>query len=249
MHREPGHEPAEYYLTNLLGAESICDFASRVACRRIVFTSSISVYGPTNGATDEDSPLHPVTPYGGSKLGAEKIHRQWRRASGERRLTVIRPGVIYGPNDPGNILRMIHAIRDGYFVLPGPADLVKSYGYVFGLTDAIQASLSWDEPEVTFNYVDHPSEPLRDVIATVKRHFGYRKPTPRVPLRPLVAAAHMVNLATFGNSPVHPVRVKKVATSTWIVPRTLIDRDWKFGYDFARSLVDWQQRTPQDFTS
>lgn len=247
VHREPGHLPHEYYLTNLLGAENICNYAQRVGCGRIMFTSSISVYGPTDGATSEASPLRPVTPYGGSKLGAERVHRQWRQGGAERRLVTVRPGVIYGPGDPGNILRMIRAIKRGYFVLPGPADLVKSYGYVFGITDAMRAALSWPDPEVTFNYVDHPTQPLVDVVGIVKKHFGYRTMTPRIPLAPIVLAARVVNGLTFGNSPVHPVRVKKVATSTHIVPATLIDRGWQFRYDFAGSLVDWQRRAPADF--
>src|SRR5882724_11274223 len=55
VHREPGHLPAEYYETNLQGAEHVCAYAAATGCTRIVFTSSISPYGPTECRKDEAS--------------------------------------------------------------------------------------------------------------------------------------------------------------------------------------------------
>ena len=48
VHREPGHKLHEYFTTNILGAENVCDFAEKVKCNRIIFTSSISPYGIEN---------------------------------------------------------------------------------------------------------------------------------------------------------------------------------------------------------
>ena len=45
VHREPGHEDWEYYQTNLRGADNVCDWAEKVGCNCIIFTSSISPYG------------------------------------------------------------------------------------------------------------------------------------------------------------------------------------------------------------
>ena len=73
VHREPGHEPFEYYDTNLAGAENVCSWATTVNCSRLVFTSSISPYGPSENLKDEDSQPAPDTPYGSSKLAAEYI--------------------------------------------------------------------------------------------------------------------------------------------------------------------------------
>ena len=38
IHREPGHQPYEYYDTNILGAENICELSEKFGCNQIIFT-------------------------------------------------------------------------------------------------------------------------------------------------------------------------------------------------------------------
>ena len=97
VHREPGHEAHEYFDTNLAGARNVCAYAEAVGCENIYFTSSISVYGPTEGPTAEDARICPTTAYWGSKYPAELIHEAWLAGDPGRRLVVCRPGVVYGP--------------------------------------------------------------------------------------------------------------------------------------------------------
>ena len=52
IHREPGHKDFEYFETNILGAENICEFAESVSCKSIIFTSSISPYGISESIKD-----------------------------------------------------------------------------------------------------------------------------------------------------------------------------------------------------
>ena len=59
VHREPGHEDYEYYECNLLGAKNVCDWAERVGCETILFTSSIAPYGPSEEPRDERSLSRP----------------------------------------------------------------------------------------------------------------------------------------------------------------------------------------------
>ena len=80
VHREPGHLPHEYFETNLYGAENVCFWASSVECQRMVFTSSIAPYGPSEELKDEESLPVPDSPYGSSKLAAEKMHIGWQAA-------------------------------------------------------------------------------------------------------------------------------------------------------------------------
>ncbi|MES1994407.1 MAG: NAD(P)-dependent oxidoreductase [Pseudomonadota bacterium] len=247
VHREPGHEAIEYFDTNLVGAREVIAYAEAVGCPNLYFTSSIAVYGPTDGPTDETAPICPVSPYGASKYPAELMHAHWQAAAPGRRLIICRPGVIYGPGDPGNILRMIRAIKRGYFAYPGSPDIHKSYGYIEGLLDSIVFLMDRDDALIRYNYVEDPTEPLGTLVDHVKTHLGSRAPVIPLPLPLLIPAAGLINAALGGNSPIHPMRVRKAARPTHIVPGTLKTLNFRFRFDFRSSLVDWQRQAPQDF--
>jgi len=247
IHREPGHEPYEYYDTNILGAKNVCYYAKKTGCRNIYFASSISVYGPVIKATKETDPLLPTTPYGGSKYGAETIYQIWKQNDKYRRLIISRPGIIYGPGDPGNILRMIKAIQKSYFAYPGSSRIFKSYGYIYGLLDSINFALDSDNDFICYNYVETPTQPLGELVKTIKKHFKVRALVLPIPLMLLLPIAKLIQVLTGSQNPIHPVRVKKAATPTHIVPQTLIDMGFEFRYDFLSSLKHWQNTAPADF--
>ncbi len=247
VHREPGHEPHEYYDTNLHGARNVCAFAVASGCQNLYFTSSIASYGPTTGPTSEASPNYPKTHYGITKHAAELIHEVWLRSVEGRRLIVCRPGVIYGPGDRGNILRMIRAVKKGRFFFPGDAGIRKSYGYIYGLLESIDFMMARAEPHLIYNYVERETEPLRELVRLSGEAVGRKGSVVRLPITALVMAAHVVQKLTGGKSPIHPVRVRKAATPTHIVPQRLIDLGFEFQYDFASSLQHWKKIAPEDF--
>ena len=81
-------QPLAYYRNNLGGLVNTCEAMLAQGCRRIVFSSSATVYGdPQRLPITEDSPLQATNPYGQTKLMGEAILRdlgaadaQWQTA-------------------------------------------------------------------------------------------------------------------------------------------------------------------------
>lgn len=247
VHREPGHKPKEYFVTNILGARNVCDFAEKVGCNNLFFTASISVYGPTAHATDEYKLPMPNTPYGISKLSAEFIHQLWAQKQSKNRLIIVRPGVIYGPGDPGNILRMIKAIKKGYFFMPVKPSIKKSYGYVFGLLESIDFAMAQNDKIFIYNYVEKETESLGTLINIINSTLGYRGRIIRVPIIFLKFIATIIHYVSPNINGIHPERVKKVARPTHIVPKILIEKGFEFKYGFMVSLKHWKRLKSGDF--
>lgn len=247
IHREPGHQFREYFDTNVPGARQVCAYADQIGCKNILFTSSIAVYGEIAAPTDDYARTYPDTGYGISKLCAELIHEAWQSADSGRRLIIVRPGVVYGPGDPGNILRLIRAIQKGIFVMPGDGSVRKSYAYIFGLLESIVFMMARSERYLCYNYVERETEPLSELVSCIAAELHVRRPRLRIPKQVLVTAARMAQFASGGRSPIHPVRVRKAAQSTHIVPAELARLGFDFRYDFRQSLEHWRSIAPEDF--
>jgi len=66
--------PYDYYASNVVGTLNLLETMRRHGVRRLVFSSSASVFGhPVAGMVDEDHPTRPINPYGASKLMVERI--------------------------------------------------------------------------------------------------------------------------------------------------------------------------------
>ena len=77
--------------------------------------------------------------------------------------------------------------------------------------------------------------------------LGVRAVVFPIPLFVLLPAAKIVQALLGAKNPIHPVRVKKAALPTHIVPRALIERGFMFEYDFENSLKHWLNIAPADF--
>jgi GlcNAc-P-P-Und epimerase len=247
--REPGFEPHEYFDINVKGAENVTAWAEAAGFRNLYFTSTMSSYGRMQHPTPETAPQYPETPYGVSKAIAERIHRVWLERGADRRLIICRPGVIFGPGDKENIPRMLKAVGKGYFLFPGDPSIVKGYGYVFGLVESAAFAMAQPGQFIVYNYAEQACLPLRGMVETMHRALGKPgKPVLiRIPMSLLVLAAHGFQiLARLRGrpSPIHPVRVRKVAFPTNLQPRWLIDHGFEFRYPLEKALEHWRTLGP-----
>jgi len=255
VHREPGHRAAEYYETNLQGAEHVCAYAAATGCTRIVFTSSISPYGPTECKKDETSIPAPETPYGASKLVAEKIHLSWQRARTDRKLLMIRPGVVFGPGEGGNVTRLISSLVRGYFLYMGNRTTRKAGGYVKELCWVISFGLEHQnrsgEAITTLNFSMDPPPAIEDFVEVISKIARIRRKPLSVPRALLLGASYPIDAVArlFGiQQPISPVRIQKLFRSTNIEPKRLRELGYVYHYSLQRAFEDWKTDRPEDFT-
>jgi len=255
VHREPGHERIEYFETNILGAHHVTSFADDVGCVNIVFTSSISPYGPSEDEIDESSLTAPETPYGSSKLAAEFIHKIWREKDSRRQLTIVRPGVIFGPGEGGNVSRLVRAIvRFGLFVRIGDRDVRKAGIYVKELCSAIVWLLELgnlnDKKQLTANLTFDPGPTLFEYFEAIKRVTGKSAILLRVPAIFVISVARMVHsvlgFTNFGKA-LDPVRVRKITRSNNVRAKLLVSSGYKYIYSLDTALADWKRDLPSEW--
>jgi GlcNAc-P-P-Und epimerase len=251
IHVTPGHPDWQYFDTNVLGAVEVCRFANATGSVNIVFTSSISVYGPTEDPLNEGASLAPTSAYGRSKAAAERIHTLWQSEdTARRRLTIVRPAVVYGLQERGNFTRLSRLLRKGTFVYPGRTDTIKSCGYVGDLISSIKYMSSRGEGLVTYNFCFEERYTISEICNAFCAVTDYSTPHLKIPIWLLNLAvlpfesAHRIGIATGINRE----RIKKLYFSTNILPKRLVDSGFTFGHDLVSSLREWKQASRvQDF--
>ncbi|QWF71661.1 NAD(P)-dependent oxidoreductase [Methylomonas paludis] len=256
VHREPGHEDFEYYETNLHGAENVCAWAEKVGCKQIVFTSSIAPYGPSELTKDESSVPVPVSAYGGSKLAAEKIHLCWQNGDSEnRRLVIVRPGVVFGPGEGGNVSRLVKAVLHRYFIYMGNRDTRKAGVYVKELCNAIwwvlQRQGTTGERVILFNMTMNPGPSIQDYVETVCKVAGIERWVPSLPYFSLLATAYVIDAFAKPLGITHPfstVRIKKLVNSNIIYPGYLVNNSYPYLYTLETAFADWKQSYPEEWS-
>jgi nucleoside-diphosphate-sugar epimerase len=247
IHTTPGHPNHEYYETNISGALEVCKYAERANIKDIVFTSSISVYGPGEDQKTEDSLLKPVSAYGYSKMLAEKIHRDWFNRVDGSGLVIVRPAVVFGPREGGNFTRLATLLQKGFFIYPGRKDTVKACIYVDDLLEAIEFAVGHPDPIIIFNGAYHHGYTLEDIIVTFKNNHFNKVRTFMVPRPIVISIAKILQIFNVFNIGIHPDRVMKLVQSTDVYPKWLVTNKKIFNDGIQDALKRWSEATDAKF--
>jgi nucleoside-diphosphate-sugar epimerase len=169
-----------YYHTNVEGTRVLCEGLSKFNIRSLVFTSSVAVYGFNMRDLGEDSPREPKNHYGVSKSRGEDLVEAWRRADPGRLAMVMRPCVVFGPGNRGNVYTLLRQILSHRFVMIGDGRNRKSMAYVENVVEAL-VYLSQLQQSVLVNYADKPDFNMADLLAAVRGITGTSIPRLRLP--------------------------------------------------------------------
>ncbi len=239
VHRTPGHEDIEYFETNIRGAEHVCAFAEKYGIRNMVFTSSIAPYGASEQLKEETTLPTPNTAYGISKLVAEKIHLAWQKGAADRKLTIVRPGVVFGKGENGNFSRLYWGIRKHTFAYPGRKDTIKACVYVKELVRFILWNVEErNTPYDIFNCTFEPAYTIEQIVKTMKKVTGLTQAVPYIPnaiIMPAAVCAQMIG-SPMG---ICPARVKKLQISTNICGKKMKDSGFQMKWSFEEAIADW----------
>ena len=207
-----------YFDTNVNGTKVLIENAKELNIERFINYSSVSVYGEYDFACKEDeTPFAPVNAYGKSKLEAEKLFEGWIEQNNEVSVIHLRPSVVFGENNYGNIYRLVNQIASGLYFNIKRGNALKSISYVENLVEATVYLMDGMKVGIeAYNYADEPHMNAIEISNVIAKALGKNNPitipywmayTMALPFDALIAL-------TKRNLPVSTMRVKKYCTQT-----------------------------------
>lgn len=162
-----------YDAVNVVGARNLCEIANEMAVNKIIFTSSVAVYGFAPLGTNESGAIAPFNDYGRTKWEAEKVYKQWQSEDPQiRTLVIIRPTVVFGERNRGNVFNLLRQIASGKFVMVGSGLNRKSMAYVENVAAFLEYSLDFKPGVYVYNYIDKPDFTMNALVAHVNKLLG-----------------------------------------------------------------------------
>ena len=217
VHRDDVRDKNEYQRTNVDGAENVALVCEEKGIKKIVFTSTVAVYGFAEPGTDESGAINPFNEYGRTKFEAEEKLRKWH-SKGDNSLIIVRPTVIFGEGNRGNVFNLLNQIASGKFLMVGKGENKKSMAYIGNIVAFLETCVASEQKYGIYNYVDTPDLTMNELVAQVRAKLkGKDGVGPRLPYwlgLILGYTADLVAKLSGKNFPVSSIRVKKFASST-----------------------------------
>jgi nucleoside-diphosphate-sugar epimerase len=211
---------SNFHDANVNGTKNIIEFAENNNINKIIFYSSVAVYGYVTKETDENTPPNPNIYYGKSKLEAEHLLIDWANKSKNRKLIIIRPTVVYGPNNFGNVFNLIRQIKSGFAPIIGKGNNVKSIAYVENLVLAtLEISKQIKDRVKIYNYVDYPQYTTKELSKLIANKLN-KKSVFRIPYKLALFLAIPFDIISYilgKDLPISRMRIKKFCSPTYFL--------------------------------
>lgn len=237
-----GHE-REYTAVNVEGTRHVLDAAVDAGVTRLVFASSVKVFGEeTQECMGETCSPDPQTPYGWSKWKAEQLVSEYSNR-GDVTAVSLRLPMVYGQTKKGNLFRMIEAIDVGYFPPLPPLPAVRSLLHVGNCVQAVQRCLQVPRfDRAAYIVADADPYSVTDLYDQIRVGLGKGLPRWRIPLWALKGGARCGDVfqAVSGQrAPLTTEHLTKLIGSAWYSPAAFMR---ECGY---RPLYSFEKTVPE----
>lgn len=218
VHRDDVRDITEYQRTNVGGAENISKVCAEKGIKKIIFTSTVAVYGFAEPGTNEAGAINPFNEYGRTKFAAEEKLRFWQNMQPDNSLIIVRPTVIFGEGNRGNVFNLIKQIASGKFCMIGRGNNKKSMAYIGNVVAFLETCMATDQKYGVYNYVDTPDLTMNELVSLVRANLKNKIGVGlRIPYWLGLVLGHIADVLSRlsgKNLPVSAIRIKKFASTT-----------------------------------
>lgn len=218
-HRDDVTPTSLYYDVNVQGTKNVLNAMDKHGVKHLIFTSSVAIYGLNKENPNESHPEDPFNHYGKSKWQAECVIKDWYEKNPEgKSVTIIRPTVIFGERNRGNVYNLLKQIASKRFVMIGSGNNKKSMAYVGNVVAFIKNRIEQKAEEYqVYNYVDKPDFNMKELVSVIEDKMNIQLPKARVPYGLGVIGGYIFDLLSLISGKklsVSSVRIKKFCATT-----------------------------------
>lgn len=218
-HRDDVFPTSLYYDVNVQGTINVLEKMDDFGIKNLIFTSSVAIYGLDKNNPDESHIHDPFNHYGKSKWQAEKVIKAWYNKDPKNKsVTIIRPTVIFGERNRGNVYNLFKQISSGKFMMIGKGVNKKSMAYVGNVAALIKNIIENDEKGYRiFNYADKPDLSMSELVDIISKKMNLNISKIKIPYILGIFIGYIFDLFSFitrKKFSVSSIRVKKFCATT-----------------------------------
>lgn len=228
-----------YEDVNVGGAINIIKAANAMQIDKIIFTSSVAIYGLNRGSPDENVKARPFNEYGRTKYVAETVFCEWASSNDLNSLVILRPSVVFGENNRGNVYNLMSQIANNKFIMIGNGTNRKSMSYVGNISAFLSSFTHIKSGVDVYNFADKPDLTSREIVDIIQIELNNSNRIRKIPFFIGILGGYIFDIVaviTRKKLPVSSIRVKKFTAETSVNANKLNQTKFKAPFSLEQGL-------------
>ena len=242
-HLQISLDEKEYWDINVHGLRTLAEEAHKAGCKRFIHISSVGTYGKlAQVPANEETPCHPQSIYGETKLAGEKELSAVCQETGLP-FVILRPAWIYGPGCP-RTAKLARMLKKGSFIMIGKGANKRHPMYIKDMLTAFHKALNSDKAlGATMIIGGDEIITTRQLVDTFAKAMQFPRPKLSLPypVAKLMAITAESLFAVIGKEP--PVSRRTLeffdTDNGFDISRSKLLLDFTPAYTFQQGMVDY----------